>query len=184
MKSFNDYEELQNEFIRIVAPLAMMQEEIAPELFAPLADAFLKELKLSKKLYGVEHNSDHQQREAKYRYKLLRKGWKCRLREELGKMTWLDRMRNKMRSKRHKSEFEIVKVAVESEQSERINSAAVYAPPSLDNGEERKQLPDQCETDKASHCLAAPPSEAQPGQTEVDIKASPVDLCPGAEDEE
>lgn len=177
MLSFEKYEDLQTEFLQIVYPLSIAQEQTTPELFAPMADAFLREFNQAWQLYQIEHNAKHQKREAKYKYKLLSKGWKKRMREELGKLTWFD----KISGKRKKSVFELVKVLAESEQSERINSESGLCS-ALDKGEERSPLSDQCETDRASHCLVASSSEAQPGQAEVDDTALPVDLSPGATD--
>lgn len=137
MKSFEDFDSLQQYHINLVMPLTMLQEECPPELFAPMADSFLKQYKESLRLFNIEHNFKQQQREAKYRYRLLKKGWRKRIRRELS------------------SEDEAVKFSAESEQSERINSAAVYAQP-LDSAIEPAQLGLQIEADKGSICLISP----------------------------
>ena len=167
MRSFEEYECLQQYFMNLGMQLAMIQEEMTPELFAPLADGFLKELKQAKQLFDIENNPRQQKREARYRYRLLKRGWRKRIKAEFAPK---------------ESEFESVKDKVESEQGERINSVAVYAQ-LLDSEEERLRLESPTEEDTASVGLIAESSEVLPAPTEVDKRALPVDLGAGATEE-
>ena len=137
---FDNFEEFQSYFLNLIMPLSMVQEEIPPELFTPLADAFLKEYKETLELFKIENNIKFKQKEAKFRAKLLRKGWKNRIRDEI-----LSKSESKAR---------VVKESRQSEpEGERINSAAVYAA-ALDN-KAPLELEAQVEPDKASTGLIA-----------------------------
>ena len=137
---FDNFEEFQSYFLNLIMPLSMVQEEIPPELFAPLADAFLKEYKETLELFKIENNIKFKQKEAKFRAKLLRKGWKKRIRDES--------------LPKPESQAKVVKEGRQSEpEGERINSAAVYAA-ALDN-KAPLELERQVEAEKASTGLIA-----------------------------
>lgn len=82
MKDFYDF---QNYYASMGLTLGSMQGEMPPEIFAPLADAFLAEYKQARALFNAENDSKQSLREAKYRGKLSRKGWKARIRAEFEK---------------------------------------------------------------------------------------------------
>lgn len=137
---FDNFEEFQSYFLNLIMPLSMVQEEIPPELFAPLADAFLKEYKETLELFKIENNIKFKQKEAKFRAKLLRKGWKKKIRDEI--------------LPKPESQARVVKESRQSEpEGERINSVAVYAA-ALDN-KAPLELEAQVEPDKASTGLIA-----------------------------
>lgn len=77
-----DYYEFQQFYASMAQALGSIQGEMAPELFAPLADTFLKEYKQARVLFDVENNTKQALREAKFRAKLARKHWKARIRDE------------------------------------------------------------------------------------------------------
>lgn len=77
-----DYYEFQQFYASMAQALGSIQGEMAPELFAPLADTFLKEYKQARVLFDVENNTKQALREAKFRAKLARKRWKLRIRNE------------------------------------------------------------------------------------------------------
>lgn len=134
---YKSFEEFQNYFLNLAMILATVQEEMPPELFAPLADAFLSEYKQSLKLFNIENDVKFEQKQSRYRFKLLKKGWKRKVRDELFP--------------------KVSGVVKESRQSEpygeRINSEAVYAAV-LDN-KAPLELEGQVEAEKASTGLIA-----------------------------
>ena len=75
---YKNFEEFQNYFLSLGMTLASIQEEMPPELFAPLADAFLNEYKQALKLFNIENDVKFEQKQSKFRFKLLKKGWRAR----------------------------------------------------------------------------------------------------------
>ncbi len=135
MRKFDEFEYFQNYFINLAMSLSMIQEECPPEVFAPMADAFLSEYRSTLRLFNIEHSFKQQRRESKYRSRLLKKAWRKRIRREI-------------------REERAVNCLAESEQSERINSEAVYAQ-QVDSADEHLDLPRQIESDKGSICLSS-----------------------------
>ena len=135
MRKFDEFEYFQNYFINLAMSLSMIQEECPPEVFAPMADAFLSEYRSTLRLFNIEHSFKQQRRESKYRSRLLKKAWRKRIRREI-------------------REECAVNCLAESEQSERINSEAVYAQ-QVDSTDEHLDLPRQIESDKGSICLSS-----------------------------
>lgn len=134
---YKNFEEFQNYFLSLGMTLASIQEEMPPELFAPLADAFLNEYKQALKLFNIENDVKFEQKQSKFRFKLLKKGWRKKIRDELSPKA-----------------SGVVKESRQSEpEGERINSVAVYAA-SLDN-KAPLELEAQVEPDKASTGLIA-----------------------------
>ena len=134
---YRTFEEFQNYFLNLAMILATVQEEMPPELFSPLADAFLSEYKQALKLFNIENDVKFDQKQSKYRFKLLKKGWKKKIRDELFPKT-----------------SGVVKGKRQSEpKGSRIKSEAVYAD-ALDNVASL-QLEAQVEPDKASTGLIA-----------------------------
>lgn len=138
MRRFKEFEDIQNAFVDLALNLSMCQEEVPPEIFEPMADAFLKQYKHELDLFNVENDYKQHQRESKYRQRLSKRGWRRRIRQEL-----------------KKNENDAVNEEAESEQSERINSEAVYAQP-IDSRVEVEQSAGQIEADKSSICLPSP----------------------------
>lgn len=149
---YKTFEEFQNYFLNLGMTLSSIQEEMPPELFAPLADAFLNEYKQSLKLFNIENDMKFEQKQSKYRFKLLKKGWKNRVKKELGLLVVKDKRQSEPKG-------------------ERINSEAVYAD-ALDN-ENAKKLTAQVEPDKASTGLIDYIA-GEDGLEGGDKKASPV----------
>ena len=135
MRKFDEFEYFQNYFINLAMSLSMIQEECPPEIFVPMADAFLREYKSTLKLFSIEHSFKQQKRESKYRFRLLKKAWRKRIRREI-------------------REEGTVNCQAESEPSERINSEAVYAQ-QVDSADEHLDLSRQIESDKGSICLSS-----------------------------
>lgn len=80
-----DFYEFQQYYATMGLTLGSMQGEMPPEMFAPLADAFLLEYKQARALFDAENDSRQALREARFRGKLSRKGWKQRIRSEFEK---------------------------------------------------------------------------------------------------
>lgn len=132
---YKNFEEFQNYFLSLGMTLASIQEEMPPELFAPLADAFLNEYKQALKLFNIENDVKFEQKQSKFRFKLLKKGWRKKIRDEL-----FPKPSGVVKHERQSEPF-----------GERINNAVVYAA-SLDN-KAPLELEAQVGPDKAPTCL-------------------------------
>ncbi len=159
MKRYEEYEDFQKRMINLLMPIAMIQEEVSPKLFMPLANTYLKAFKDFKKLNEIENNIKQEKREAKYRYRLLKKGWRKKIRKGLEKSSNAQAVKGKEGG---------------------INSEAVYAH-SFDSEPAAANLDGLTEGTSPSAGLIAECIEALPEPTNVENMAEPFDIGSGSE---